>query len=130
MMAVAIEEMLRFDPPVQRVRRRALVDTELGGREVRAGDTVMVLLASANRDPQAFPDPDAFDITRQRAPHIAFGNGIHYCLGAGLARLEAPIALTALLEAAPALRLEDGWTPRWNRSMTLRGLVDLPVELA
>jgi cytochrome P450 len=125
----AVEEMLRYDPPVQRVRRRALVDVHLGDHEVRAGDTVMVLLGSANRDPRVYVDPDEFDFTRQRSAHLAFGNGIHFCLGAGLARLEAPIALAAILEAGRELRPDDGWTPRWNRSMTLRGLVDLPVRL-
>jgi cytochrome P450 len=127
-LAEAVEEMLRFDPPVQRVRRRALVDVELRERRIRAGDTVMVLLASANRDPAVFPDADSFDIARERSPHLAFGNGIHYCLGAGLARLEAPIALAALLDAAPRMDVDASWRPRWARSMTLRGLVDLPVR--
>jgi cytochrome P450 len=126
----AVEEMLRYDPPVQRVRRRALVDVEIAGTPVGAGQTVMVLLASANRDPRAFGNPDAFDVSRVRAAHLAFGNGIHFCLGAGLARLEAPIAIAAILEMSPGIELDESWTPRWNRSMTLRGLVDLPVRLA
>jgi cytochrome P450 len=129
-MGDAVEEMLRYDPPVQRVRRRALRDLELGGRSVSEGDTVMVVVASANRDPDAFADAETFDLTRERAAHLAFGHGIHFCLGAGLARLEAPIALSAVLDAAPRMELEAGWAPRWNRSMTLRGMRDLPVVLS
>jgi cytochrome P450 len=130
LLPAAIEEMLRFDPPVQRVRRRVMADLELGGSQLRAGDTVMLLLGSANRDPEVFEEPERFDICRVRPSHAAFGQGIHFCLGSGLARMEAPVAIAALLRACSRLITPSSWTASWNPSMTLRGLASLPLELA
>lgn len=124
-----VEETLRYDGPVQRVRRTATRDVQLGGRTIRRGDTVMAVLAAANRDPAAFDDPHVFKIDRETVGHLAFGHGIHFCVGAGLARLEAPIALHTLLERFPAFNLPEEWTPEWNPSLTLRGLRRLPLTL-
>jgi cytochrome P450 len=85
----AIEEMLRFEPPVIQFRRTATQDTDLGGRTIREGDKVVVFFPSANRDEAVFPDPDRFDIERTPNDHLAFGYGTHHCLGAPLARLES-----------------------------------------
>lgn len=124
----AIEELLRFEGPVQRVRRVAREDTELGGREIKQGDLVMAFLGAANRDPEAFDEPDALDLTRD-PKHVAFGRGLHFCVGAGLSRIEAPIALNELLARFPRMRL--GAEPiRWKANITFRGLEALPLELA
>jgi cytochrome P450 len=89
----------------------------------------MVNLGAANRDPAVFPDPDAFDVTRDNRRHAAFGHGIHFCVGAGLARLEAPIALEALLARFARLELDPDWTPSWARSLTVHGLATLPLRV-
>ncbi|HLH21803.1 MAG TPA: cytochrome P450 [Chloroflexota bacterium] len=102
-----IEEVLRFRSPVQGTRRWTNVDAPLGGKTIPAGQLVLVWLAAANRDPAAFPDPDRFDPTREPNRHLAFGHGPHFCLGAPLARLEARVALTALLQRLPNLRRAD-----------------------
>ncbi|WP_420081455.1 cytochrome P450 [Streptomyces sp. JL4002] len=99
----AVEELLRYDPPVQAVTRWAYEDTHLGGHEVPRGSRVIALLGSANRDPARFPDPGTLDLHRPADRHLGFGFGIHYCLGAGLARAEAEIGLTALLNRLPGL---------------------------
>ncbi len=127
----AIEEMLRFTSPVQYIAPRyALEDVELHGQHIPRGSAVMVAIASANRDEAVFPDPDRFDITRSPNRHIAFGLGIHYCLGAPLARLEARIAFQALLRRYPRMRLTvPAERLEWRASSALRGLVHLPVEL-
>jgi cytochrome P450 len=104
--AKATEECLRYDPPVKTILRIATQDVELRGKTIRAGDRVRVVLAAANRDPEAFPEPDRFDITRRPNHHIAFGTGIHYCLGQYLARLEGQEAFGALTQRFPDLRLE------------------------
>jgi cytochrome P450 len=124
--AGAVEEVLRYDPPVQRTGRVALGDVELDGVTVRRGEYVVTLTAAANRDPDAYPDPARFDITRA-APveHLAFSSGIHYCLGAPLARIEAAVALAALAERLPGLRV-TGRVVRRNAS-TIRGPLHLPV---
>jgi cytochrome P450 len=124
---LVVEETLRWDGPVQRVRRMVVDECELGGEQLSAGDAVYVMLGAANRDPAAFPDPDRFWPGRPRTAHIAFGLGVHFCLGAALARAEAPIAIGRLLGRFPALRLPDGWTPEHNLSLTLRGLTSLPL---
>jgi amino acid adenylation domain-containing protein len=98
----ALEETLRLDGSSQFVGRRALADRKIAGRQIRAGDGVVILLAAANRDPDRFPDPDAFDIKRASKKHLAFGFGAHYCWGAALARLEASIAVTEFQRAFPA----------------------------
>jgi cytochrome P450 len=123
----AIEELLRFDSPVQRTVRTATEDVPVGGRTVRAGERVMALLGAANRDPHRFADPDRLDVARSDAQHhVSFGGGIHYCLGAPLARLEAQIAIGALLRRLPDARLVDA-QPTWRPTLVLRGLTRLPL---
>lgn len=122
----AVEELLRFDPPVQLTGRMALEDTEVCGQPVRAGEPVLLLLAAANRDPAVFPDPDRLDLARGTARHLAFGLGIHFCLGAPLARLEAEAAIRELTrhELEPLAR-----TPSYKENLVLRGLAGLPVRI-
>lgn len=123
----AIEEVLRYEPPLQRVRRVAKQDIEMAGGTMRKGEVVSMMLAAANRDPRVFPDPHRFDITRKNNNHIAFGSGIHFCLGAALARLEGPIAVETMIRRFPKMRLElDNLT--WKSDATLRGLDKLPVS--
>ncbi|MFI7665480.1 cytochrome P450 [Nocardia sp. NPDC049526] len=125
----AIEEVLRFDPPVQLTCRRALEPVDLGaGVRLRPGESIIVSLAGANRDPAQFPDPHRFDITRTNArEHLSFGSGVHACIGASLARLEAGHALPALFERFPDLRL-DG-EPRRRGLSTLHGYQHMPARL-
>ena len=101
----ATEECLRYDPPVKGIERIAGQDVELGGKQVKYNDRLIWMIASANRDPRMFPDPDRFDIARYPNPHVAFGSGIHHCLGAYLARLEGQEAFAALAERFPRLEL-------------------------
>ncbi len=122
----AIEEMLRYESPFQRNWRVATVDLELEGKSIRAGQLVAQMLGAANRDPAQFPDPDRFDITRQPNRHIAFGYGIHFCVGAPLARLEASIAFNTLLRRLPELRLGSD-VIEWRKEIVFRGLKSLPV---
>jgi cytochrome P450 len=125
----AIEELLRYDPPVQLSARAALEDVEIAGQAIPKGSFVMMLLGAANRDPDVFADPDRLDLTRwtTEAPrHLAFGMGIHYCLGAPLARVEGQIALTRLVERD--LTLLPG-PLRYKDNLILRGLEELPVRL-
>lgn len=124
----AVEEILRFDSPVQMTARTALCDVEVGGQRIAGGETVALLLAGANRDPQVFADPASFDISRPNArDHLAFASGIHACLGAALARIEGTTALRSLFEAFPDLQLTAPPQPRGL--VTLRGFARLPVEL-
>ncbi len=103
----AVEEILRFEPPVHAVDRYATCDTEVGGTAIPQGSLLHVLLAAANHDPAKFPDPGRFDITRDPNDHVAFGEGIHFCLGAGLSRLEGEILFPYLIERFPRLRPAD-----------------------
>jgi len=125
-----IEETLRWEAPLPRDRRVAVADTTLGGVAIGAGERVYGVLAAANRDPAHFEDPDDFNIHRTFSArhHAAFGRGIHFCLGAPVARLEAAIALRRLLAHMPRPRLIDGFEPVWHDIATHRGLVSLPVE--
>ncbi|MGY2077205.1 cytochrome P450 [Blastococcus sp. SYSU DS0828] len=124
----AVEEVLRLDSPVQLTGRTARAEVELAGRTVAAGTRVTLLLGAANRDPEVFPDPARFDVTRANArEHLAFSGGIHYCLGAGLARLEGAVGLQALDERFPRLRVAG--RPRRRDLRTLRGFEVLPVTL-
>jgi cytochrome P450 len=126
----AIEELLRFDGPVERALPRwAAADVELGGHTIRRGDDVIVILGSANRDSERFEDADALDLERPDTKHVAFGRGSHYCLGAPLARLEGEVALRALLTRLPGLRLAVPRDElRWRPVPLFRSLVSLPVE--
>ena len=121
----AVEELLRYDSPVQRTARMTNTDVEVGGRKIATGSMVVAAIGAANRDPAQFPDPDRLDITRRDNRHIAFGFGIHFCLGAALARVEGQIALGMLLRRKPGLAVAG--TPAWRESSTLRGLTALPV---
>ncbi|GGN68928.1 cytochrome P450 hydroxylase [Streptomyces albiflavescens] len=125
----AIEEFARFDgPALLAIRRFPTADVTIGGVAVPAGETVLLSLAAANRDPRRFPDPDRLDLGRDTSGHLALGHGIHYCLGAPLARLEMEIALSALLERLPDLALDgDPAELRWRPSLRARGLLALPV---
>ena len=123
-----VEETLRYDPPVQRTVRVAFEDVELGGQLVRKDQFVVTLIGAANRDPEAYDAPDRFDIMRSSpAEHLAFSAGIHYCVGAPLARLEATIALQSLVERFP--RLHQAGHVRYRRSATIRGPQVLPVSI-
>lgn len=125
-----IDELLRFDPPVQISRRIALDELDLDGRRIAPGKFMACVLASANRDPARFgPDADRLDLTRPDAgQHVSFGSGVHYCLGASLARLEGRIAIGSFVRRFPDAQLVDV-TPTWNGRINLRGLSELPIEL-
>jgi cytochrome P450 len=126
----AIEEMLRYDGPVQSTARFPKSAIELAGVEIPAGAIVVVVIAAANRDPEHFPNPEQFDITRDPNEHLAFGEGIHFCLGAPLARMEANIAFSAMLERFPRMRLRDpGAKLHYKGSYFLRGLDSLKLAI-
>lgn len=122
----AIEEMLRFDSPVTETGRIPLEDTTIGGCPIGKGESILPVLSAANHDPSAYPDPHTFDITRADTHHHSFGGGVHFCLGAPLARLEAQMAVATLVQRFPTLRLAD--EPLERRTIPgFRGLVRLPV---
>ena len=123
----AVEELLRFDSPVQVDVRSVLDDCEVNGFRVRRGDNVVTLLGAANRDPDRFEAPDRLDVRRGDQNHLAFGRGIHHCLGAPLARLEGRVVLQALIERFSSLRLLED-RPAFRSSVALRGLLALPVS--
>jgi cytochrome P450 len=124
----ATEELLRYDSPSQYTGRKAVVDFELHGQQIRSGDYVRMLLASANRDADAFADPDTVDLTRHPNPHVAFGAGIHYCLGGELARLEGQIAISTIVRRFPGLKLATD-DLHWRPAPVFRGLEALPLTL-
>ncbi|MEV6950339.1 cytochrome P450 [Streptomyces sp. NPDC051183] len=126
----AVEEMLRYEGPVTAAAFRfAAEPVEIGGTLVPAGDSVMLSLAAASRDPRHFPDPDRFDIRRAPRGHLAFGHGVHHCLGAPLARVEGSIALATLLRRLPGLALAAApESLTWRSGTMLRGLTQLPVR--
>ncbi len=126
LMPAAIEELLRYDSPVQTDIRTALEDLELGGKHIHKGQGVLLLIGSANRDPEVYRDPDRLDFARHAASHIAFGRGIHHCLGAPLARLEGRIAFEMLLERFDDIRLLTD-RPPFKDHVVLRGLETLPT---
>ena len=122
----AVEELLRFDSPVQFTSRILKEDVTVGGKALKAGQLVLLLLGAANRDPAQFAEPDRLDVGRQDNKHVAFGMGPHFCLGAPLARLEGRIVLQTLLRRLPGLRL-DGPEPEYRDNFNLRGLKALKV---
>ena len=125
----AVEEMLRYDGPTQAMTRIALEEVRLdaAGPAIKKGDRVFALLNAANRDPAVFEEPDRFDIARGDTRHISFGYGIHFCLGAPLARLEGQIGVAALVKRLPDLALATA-APQWSDSFVLRGVKALPVR--
>ncbi len=126
----AVEEFLRYDSSVQSTGRVALEDIDdLGGKRIPKGENVLCLLGSANRDPSVYPDrPDRLDITRPNVRPLSFGGGIHFCLGAQLARIEAEIAIATLLRRLPDLKLDNADNPDWRPTFVLRGLKVLPAS--
>ena len=123
----AVDELLRFDSPVQTDFRRALTDCEVNGFPLKRRDNIVVLLGAANRDPDVFENPDALDVGRGDRSHLSFGRGIHHCIGAPLARLEGRIVLEMMLERFSQISLRDG-QPRFRNSIVLRGMESLPVR--
>jgi cytochrome P450 len=126
----AVEEFLRYDSSVQLTGRVALEDVDdVGDKRIPKGENVLCLLGSANHDPAVYPDhPERLDITRPNVRPLSFGGGIHFCLGAQLARIEAEIAITTLLRRLPDLRLDDAVNPEWRPTFVLRGLKGLPAS--
>jgi cytochrome P450 len=127
--AALVEEVLRYDSPIQAVFRQTTEAVELDGGKLPADATILVLLGSANRDERKFPDPDCFDIGRNPPDHVGFGYGIHYCLGAPLARLEGRMALEALLFACPPFTRMCEYVPRMATYL-VRGPQALPLRFA
>jgi pimeloyl-[acyl-carrier protein] synthase len=121
----AVEELLRYDGPVQLTSRVVLEDRELAGRPLRRGQNIVLLLAGANRDPEQFAEPERLDVTRKDVRHLGFGHGIHFCVGAQLARLEATLALEAIVVRFPNLRVAGPVV--WGSNTVLRGPRSLPL---
>jgi cytochrome P450 len=128
LLAGAVEEMLRYESSVQLDARTALEDADVAGHRVEAGQVVLTLLGAANRDPHRYADPDRFDVGRTGQQHLSFAAGIHYCLGAPLARLEGEIVFDRLLDRFATIDADP--TPKWRPSLTLRGLETLPVAVS
>jgi cytochrome P450 len=124
--ATAIEEFLRYDAPLQFFDRTATADLEISGVAIKQGQKIVSLLGSANRDEEVFPDADKMDITRERNPHIGFGAGIHFCIGAPLARLEMSISLPELFKRFPKMELTD--PPVRRQTFSLRGYETVPAR--
>jgi cytochrome P450 len=128
LMPNAVEELLRYESPVQWTSRRTKEEVELGGVKIPANTMVMISMGAANRDPRQFPDPDRLDITRANAnKNLAFSGGNHYCLGAGLARIELQVGLATMLRRLPNLRVEPGFKVTWRKGTTLHSFESLPV---
>jgi cytochrome P450 len=123
-----VEECLRYDPSVTATPRRAREDTTIGGTRIAAGDRLVLSISGANRDPARFPDPDRFEIGRPDNEPVAFGGGVHYCLGAALARAEAQIVFGTLLRRYPKLELASQ-SVQWRDNWIFRGPVTLHVSL-
>ena len=123
----AVEELLRYDGPTSAQGRVVQVAHELHGRTLKAGDRVFLMMNSANRDPRAYPDPDRLDLERDGVPHLAFGFGLHICLGFPLARLEGEVSLPALLGRFSGI--EPAGEPRWLDSLVFRGMTEFPVRV-
>ncbi|HEY5105981.1 MAG TPA: cytochrome P450 [Caulobacteraceae bacterium] len=130
LISAAVEEALRYEPPVDVTGRIASRDLAVGGCPIKASQSMLLSLRGANRDPEVFDQPDRFDITRKKSPHVAFGGGAHICIGAPLARLEAQVALARLFERFPKLRLADPQAPpQWRTLPFFRGLERLDVAV-
>jgi cytochrome P450 len=127
LLPTAVEELMRFDSPLQLFERTATEDVEVGGVTVERGRKVAALLGAANRDPAVFADPDRLDVGRTDNPHISFGAGVHFCIGAPLARVELQASFGALLQRTS--RIEPARPPRRRPEFVIRGLADLPVVL-
>lgn len=125
----AVEEFLRHDTPVQYIGRMAAESFEYRGHHIEKGQVVMLLAGSANRDPKRFPEPDRLDIRRAPNPHLAFGRGPHHCIGAGLVRLQTKVALRALFDRVPDLRICQVPTPVWNTNLGFHGFHSLTVSV-
>jgi cytochrome P450 len=125
---IALEELIRFDAPLQLFERTATADVEVSGQLIRAGEKIACLMGSANRDAAVFADADSFDVGRDPNPHVGFGMGLHFCLGAPLARAELQISIRTLLDRFPDLRLA-GEAPR-RPTWVLRGYERIQVEVA
>jgi len=121
-----VEELLRYDGPVQRTSRMTMADVEIGGKKIAKDSVVVAAIGAANRDPAVFADPERLDVARKDNRHIAFGFGIHFCLGASLARIEGQVAIGTLLRRMPAPKLVSD-IPEWRESSVLRGLKTLPI---
>jgi cytochrome P450 family 142 subfamily A polypeptide 1 len=126
----AVEEILRYVSPIICFRRTATRDTEVRGQAIRAGERVLLLYQSANRDEEVFAEPDRFDATRSPNPHLAFGIGPHFCLGANLARLELKVMVQELIQRFPGIRPVAGTEPRRSASTLVAGIEQFPVELS
>lgn len=124
----AVEEMVRWVTPILNMRRTATRDTEIHGQKIRQGDQLLLMYASANRDERVFEEPDRFDVTRNPNPHIAFGIGAHFCLGANLARMELRVMFQQMLSRLRGLRRADDRAPRYLAPAFARGLESLPVR--
>ena len=128
LIGAAVEEVLRYEPPVDITGRIASSDMEVGGLGLKAGQAMILSLRAANRDPAMFDDPHRFDVSRKHRPHVAFGGGAHICIGAPLARLEAQVALARLFERFPDLKLaHPDETPQWRKLPFFRGMERLEV---
>jgi cytochrome P450 len=127
LMPLAVEELLRFDGPAASVVRIATEEILLHGQTIRPGERVFAMLNAANRDPRQFANPETLDIARKENRHLAFGQGIHFCIGAPLARMEAKLAITAILQRCPNLALQS-MPLNWSNSLVLRGVRSLPVS--
>jgi cytochrome P450 len=125
----AVEELLRYDAPVQLTGRLVLEPFEIDGVQVEAGEDVITLIGAANRDPDVFPDPDRLAVSRGDNRHVAFGGGIHFCLGAPLARLEGQIAIGELVTRFPSLEIDTD-EAQLRDTVTLRGLTALPATVS
>lgn len=125
----AVEELLRYDPPVQIIGREATENLEIGGKTIRAGDSLLLCLGAANRDPDRFSEPDRLDLVRSDNAHLAFGDGIHHCLGSLLARVQGRIAIETIIRELPELQLDTD-EPEWHKTIMLRGLKSLPVKFS
>jgi cytochrome P450 len=128
LMPNAIEEMLRYEPPVQFMARFAQTDMEFFGKKIRKNQMILPIIGSANRDPKANENPDVFDVTRENIRHISFGHGIHLCLGLNLARLEAKVAINALLKHFPEMTLADQEIV-WTNIPLVRGMENLLIDV-